>query len=215
MKDIAIYGAGGYGREVACYLESINQVKEEWNLIGFFDDGFDKGDDMQYGPVLGGIEELNNWESNLSVVFAIGTPRIIKKIVSKIINNRICFPNIIDPSVLFLDKSSVKMGQGNVIGPNSVISCNVKLGSFNLINLLCHMGHEASLGDYNVLMPSVNICGGVTIGCSNLLAIKSTVLQYLTIQDNILLGAGSVLMADSKSDCKYFGNPAKAIMKND
>ena len=43
MKEIAIYGAGGCGREVACIIELINQEKRVWNFIGFFDDGIKKG----------------------------------------------------------------------------------------------------------------------------------------------------------------------------
>ena len=39
MKDIAIYGAGGFGREVACLLRRINEQAPQWNLRGFFDDG--------------------------------------------------------------------------------------------------------------------------------------------------------------------------------
>ena len=38
MKDIAIYGAGGFGREVACILEKINEVEPKWHLVGFYDD---------------------------------------------------------------------------------------------------------------------------------------------------------------------------------
>jgi len=32
MKDIAIYGAGGFGREVACLINKINEVNPTWNL---------------------------------------------------------------------------------------------------------------------------------------------------------------------------------------
>ena len=41
MKDIAIYGAGGLGKEVVCLIDRINksQSKPQWRLIGFFDDG--------------------------------------------------------------------------------------------------------------------------------------------------------------------------------
>ena len=39
MKDIAIYGFGGFGREVACVIQAINEIEPTWNLIGFFDDG--------------------------------------------------------------------------------------------------------------------------------------------------------------------------------
>ncbi|MDR1459358.1 MAG: serine acetyltransferase, partial [Bacteroidales bacterium] len=43
MKDIAIYGAGGLGREIACLIRHINENEPTWNLIGFFDDGKAKG----------------------------------------------------------------------------------------------------------------------------------------------------------------------------
>ena len=39
MKDIAIYGFGGFGREVACVIQAINEIEPTWNLVGFFDDG--------------------------------------------------------------------------------------------------------------------------------------------------------------------------------
>ena len=38
MKEIAIYGAGGFGREVACLINRINEVEPAWNLVGFFDE---------------------------------------------------------------------------------------------------------------------------------------------------------------------------------
>ena len=209
MKDIAIYGAGGFGREMACYLQRINEQQPEWNIIGYFDDGIAKGTSTQYGEVLGGIEDLNNWQADLSIVFSIGTPGIIKSIVGKITNPKVNFPNIIDPSVCFLDKTTVKMGQGNVIGPNSLISCNVKLGNFNLLNVYDQIGHETELGDYNILMPTVNISGGVKIGDCNLFGVKSTVLQYLNIGNNNILGSGSVLVKDAQDDATFIGNPAR------
>ena len=43
MRDIAIYGAGGLGREIACVLKKINMVTPTWNLLGFFDDGLEVG----------------------------------------------------------------------------------------------------------------------------------------------------------------------------
>lgn len=38
MKDIAVFGAGGFGREVANLIRRINAAAEvpEWNFIGFF-----------------------------------------------------------------------------------------------------------------------------------------------------------------------------------
>lgn len=86
MKDIAIYGAGGLGREIACLLRKINEQGETWNLIGFFDDGKPIGTLNEYGRVLGGIHELNTWDIELNVIIAIGNPRAIKQVTGTITN---------------------------------------------------------------------------------------------------------------------------------
>ena len=38
-RKIAIYGAGGFGREVALMLQQMNKAEAEWDIIGFYDDG--------------------------------------------------------------------------------------------------------------------------------------------------------------------------------
>ena len=92
MKDIAIYGAGGFGREVACLIRIINEKNPTWNLIGFFDDGIEKGTKNEYGEVLGGITEVNNFSEPLSIVIAIANPKIVSKIVTNITNLNVDFP---------------------------------------------------------------------------------------------------------------------------
>ena len=211
MKDIAIYGAGGYGREIACLINRINKAQPNtWNFIGFFDDDEKVwGTRNEYGKVLGGMNALNLWDKTLSVVLAIGNPCVLELLVSKIYNEKIIYPNIIDPNVEFMDIERVEMGEGNVICMRSTISTNVKFGSFNLLNVAVGVGHDASFGDYNVVMPNVNISGGVKIGNSNLFGVKSTILQYLKIGDRVKIGACSLLMRNAKSDNLYFGIPAE------
>ena len=43
-KDIAIFGAGGFGREVLALIKEINRIEPQWNILGFFDDGLEKGE---------------------------------------------------------------------------------------------------------------------------------------------------------------------------
>ena len=38
MKDLIIFGASGFGREVAWAVERINKASPTWNLLGFMDD---------------------------------------------------------------------------------------------------------------------------------------------------------------------------------
>lgn len=212
MKDIAIYGAGGFGREVACLLRRINnELEPTWNLVGFFDDGVEVGSHNEYGEVLGNIDTLNSWAGPLSVVFAIGSPKIVELLSHKVNNPNIDFPNIIAPDTLFLDKENMTMGIGNVICSRCVVSCNVAIGSFNTFNGLICVGHDTRIGDFNSIMPSVKISGGVTIGKRNFLGVNSVILQYKSIGDDIVIGAGSIVIRNIKNAGTYVGNPAKKI----
>lgn len=212
MKDIAIYGAGGFGRETACLLKRINNESNgDWNLVGFFDDGAPVGSKNEYGEVLGNIDTLNAWEKPLSVVFAIGSPKAVSTLHSKINNSNIDFPNILAPDTLFLDKENVRMGIGNVFCSHCSISCNVKIGDFNSLNGHITVGHDTEIGDFNAIMPAVKISGGVKIGNRNFLGVNSVILQYKSIGNDTIIGAGAVVLRNTKDGNTYVGNPATKV----
>lgn len=218
MQDIAIYGAGGHGREVACMLLEMNQKAElkgqekPWNIVGFFDDGIAKDTAIShYGKILGGINEVNAYAQPLALAMAIGSPNTKKKIEEKITNTHISFPNIIHSTTWYADKSTFKIGKGNIIGGDCVISCDVTLGDFNLLNGVVNLGHDVIAGDYNVFMPGVRVSGEVHIGSRNLLGVGSIILQRIKIGDGVTLGAGGVLLTKPKNDSTYIGNPAKIL----
>ena len=215
MNNILIYGAGGYGREVACILNRINKVEQTWNLIGFVDDGLPVGERNEYGKVVGRLDYLNNLSEKTALVIPIGNPKIIHKIVGSITNSNVYFPNIIDPDVFFLDKDSVCMGHGNVFSPKTVVSCNVKIGDFNLFNMNDGIGHAATIGNCNVIMPNVNISGGVVIGDRNLFGVKSSILQYLIMGNDNQVGAHSLITRKAKDGFTYVGVPAIPVSKNE
>ncbi len=213
MREIAIYGAGGFGREVACLIRMINEsnLKPEWNLIGCFAaNPALKGQPIShYGICLGGVDELNRWERPLAVVIAIGNPQSLRKTAENINNPNVTFPNLIAPDTIFLDKEHLIMGRGNIICPRCTLSCDVVMADFNILVGNNPIGHDVKIGSYNVVMPSVNICGGVQMGDCNMLGVQSVVLQYMKIGNNVQLGANSVLMRNAKNDGSYFGNPAR------
>jgi sugar O-acyltransferase (sialic acid O-acetyltransferase NeuD family) len=210
MQKIAIYGAGGFGKEVACILNKINEKKPTWDLIGFIDDGIEIGSKIShFGEILGGIDYLNNLQEEISIVFAIGVPRIIKIIVEKINNPLVQFPNIIHPDVFIADEKSLIMGKGNVIVRACSFSCDVKLGDFNQLNSISSLAHDVEVGSFNVFMPLSRISGGAKIGDLNLFGIGSVILQNIKIGNNTRISAGSYLMRNTKDGFLYAGNPAQ------
>ena len=209
-KKIAIFGAGGFGREVAGAINRINkQGKDQWQIVGFYDDHKPVGTKVShYGKVLGGIEDLNRIDEPLALTIAVGNPEARKRIYDTITNPNLTFPNIIAPSFKVLDPETFKIGKGNIIQDNCSVTCDVSIGDFNVLNGSDILGHDDVLGDFNVLMPGVHLSGEVSVGKCNLLGVDSVVLQQISIGNNVTLGAGSVLMTNPKDGMTYIGVPA-------
>lgn len=211
MNDIAIYGAGGFGREIACLIRQINEIKPVWNIVGFFDDGIKKVRTNRYGKILGNIQTLNEWGKPISVVFSIATPSYLEELALRITNPLVEFPNLIAPNVNIFDKSAFTIGKGNMIFFGCRLSCDVIIGDFNLFNGAVSLGHDVKIGSFNVLQPSTRISGDCAVGDKNFFGVHSIVLQGIRIGDNTRIGASSVIIKNTKDDCLYFGNPAKKI----
>lgn len=211
MREIAIFGAGGFGREIACLIKKVNEKSPTWILIGFFDDGIKKGSRNEYGEILGGINELNQISQELSVVIAIGNPKIVSRIVESLTNPNLNYPNIISPDIIFLDEKNFSIGKGNIICSGCLISCNVKIGDFNILNGFIPIGHDTIIGNFNSIMPSVKISGEVIIGNRNFFGVNSVVLQQIKIGNDTIVGASSLILRKTKDGNTYVGNPAKII----
>ncbi len=215
MKDLLIYGASGFGKEVACLIDKINQIDPQWNIIGYIDDDdAKKGQQVShYGIVHGNRDVLKAWPSPVAVVVAIGNPQIMSKVTDEIKDYpQLSFPNIIHPSFGMADEDACHMGKGNIIQRGCFFSCDVTIGDFNVFNGMVVLGHDVKIGSCNVIMPAVRVSGAVTMGERNLLGVSSIVLQGIKIGNDVNLSAGSVLMKKPQDGMIYIGNPAKKFI---
>lgn len=208
MKKIAIFGAGGFGREVVFLIEDINKKNNEWGIIGFFDDG-KKDETINDYKVLGGIEELNEIKEEIYLVLAIGDPIVKKEIFQKINNPLIKFPILVHPSVIISDK--VEIGEGSIICAGNIISVNLKIGRYVIINFDCTLGHDAIIGDFCSFMPSVNISGETEIGECTYFGTGALIINQRKVGKNVIIGAGSAVFKDIPDNCTALGNPALPI----
>ena len=211
MKDLIIFGASGFGREVAWLVERINRVSPTWNLLGFLDDDDNlKSKSINGYSVLGTVENVKDYE-NAYYVCAIGSSRIREKVVNnmKIINPNVKFGTLIDPSVEM--SSLVSVGEGTIICAHTIITVNISIGSHVIINLDCTVGHDAILNDYVTLYPSVNVSGITNIGRCVELGTGMQIIQGKTVGDYSIVGAGAVVVKDIPEKCTAVGSPAKPI----
>lgn len=210
MKDIVIIGAGGFGREVQWLIERVNQNNKIWNLIGFIDDGLDWGTNINGIPVIGNVDYLINYNKHISVACAIGSSKTRKKVIEQLkVNKNIYFPNLIDPSVIM--SNTIKFGSGVIICAGTILTVNIELGDFIIINLDCTIGHDVRLNSYVTLYPSVNVSGNVSIGQITEIGTGTQIIQGKNILNETIVGAGAIVTKDIPAMCTAIGSPAKPI----
>lgn len=211
MKDVIVFGASGFGREVAWLIERINKVQPTWNLLGFMDDNENiQRTEINGYKVLGKIDDIKRYSDSFFVC-AIGTSKLREKVIKnmKAVNPSIKFATLIDPSAEISEL--VTIGEGTIICAHTVISVNITIGNHVIINLDCTIGHDAIINDFVTLYPSVNVSGMTNIGYCCELGTGMQIIQGKAIGSYSIVGAGAVVVKDIPAKCTAVGNPAKPI----
>lgn len=215
LNDIAIFGVGGFGREVLALIKDINKVTPTYRIVGFFDDGHEKGEMVNGYPVLGKTQELNQWPTELSVAISIGNPEIKKRVIDKISNPNVNYPTLIHPNVIIGDCDYVKIGKGCIICAGNMITTNIEIGNFVILNLGCTVGHDTIIKDYAAFMPSCNISGEVLIEEGVYCGTGVKIINQTSIGEYATIGAGAVITKPIPSRCVAVGVPAKVVKIKD
>ena len=214
MKKIAIYGAGGLGREIAQLINQINAKSPQWEFLVYFDDNIEKGKIIRGQDVLGGINDLNLIDQDLCLLICIADCQIRAKIVNGISNSKITYPSLIHPSVI-IDETDIQLGEGSIITAGNILTTDISIGKHSIINLACTVGHDVVIEDYCAVMPGVHLSGNITIGEGTLIGTGARVLQNLSIGNHAKIGAGAVVTKHVSNGHTVVGIPAKTIKLND
>jgi len=207
-KQIAIYGAGGLGREVLALIKAL----PEWEVMGFYDDGIPPGSNVAQYKILGSLQDLLEYKTELHLIIAIGDPKVKTEIVNKLSSNpQIQFPVLIHPDALIMSKSTVKIGDGSIITAGVKLTCDIQLGKHVLINLNCTIGHDVRIGDCSSVMPGVNIAGAVHIGKEVLIGSGANILNGLHVADAARVGSGAVVTKNVAEGKTVAGVPAREL----
>jgi len=212
MIDIAIYGAGGSGREVKIIIDAINKVTPTYYLVGFFDDGKPKGTFINSLPVLGGILELHEINQPLALVISVADPKTRKKIVQGIHSPYITFPNIIHPSV-DLSGDFVTLGQGNIMSQGCILTCNIKIHDFLILNLNSTISHDSEIESFCSIMSAVSISGDVKLNQGVYIGVGARIINQIEIGEFAVIGSGAVVTKTIPPLVTAVGIPAKPLSK--
>ena len=210
MKDLVIVGTGGVGKETALIVEDINEISQEWNLLGFIDDNKELiGKEINGYKVLGDREFLNNFDKEVYVVIAIADYCIKEELVKYLINKNIQYATLIHPSVKI--NRTISIGKGCIIYQNVIMTVNINIGNHVIISPKCGIGHDSLIEDYVTVLWNVNISGAERIRQGVTLGSGCTIIQGLEIGRGSFVGAGAVVIRDIDESKTAVGVPTRYV----
>ena len=157
------------------------------------------------------IPELSKYYSELSFNNYIepffGGGSVYLDIIKRLPNFE--FVNAIHPSVII--GNGVNIGYGVVAMAGVIFNPKASIGNFTFFATGAQIEHDCVIDDYSSISAGSLTGGHVHMGKFSALTLGVVVLDRLSIGENTVVGAGSVVIKSLPANVLAYGNPAKII----
>ena len=209
MQSLIIAGAGGFGREVCNYAESLAARGKNWRVRGFIDDNPHALDGYDYPcGIVGGIADYVP-RSGEVFLCALGAPAVRKKVVAMLAARGAVFERLVHPQAVL--GRNVSVGVGAIVCPYAVLTCDIALGDFSIVNCHATCGHDSRIGAYATVSSHCDVTGYCRVGEGAFLGSHALLRPGVSVGDGATVGANALAMLNVKPRTTVFGTPAVAL----
>jgi sugar O-acyltransferase (sialic acid O-acetyltransferase NeuD family) len=203
-NQIIIIGYSGHAYVVIEAFESMGK-----KVIGYFD-----YEEKKYNPYALdylGIEnqiDIKNVLNKNDYFIAIGDNYIREKVYQKLIIQDQLAQAIHEKAVV---SKTAQLDKGILIAANATINAQARIGIGVICNTNSVIEHECILKNFCHIAPSATLCGNVEVGFRSFIGANSIIKQGVKIGDDVIVGAGSVVLKDIPNHSKVVGNPLRFL----
>ncbi|MCU0723664.1 MAG: NeuD/PglB/VioB family sugar acetyltransferase [Planctomycetes bacterium] len=214
--DIAVFGAGGLGREVAWLAEECGNERKRYRVAYFVDDDAALAGRVVNGINVLGLEDAAQGFPGLKIVAGVRDPFARERIAERVRAAGLEFVSLVHPGTRA--SSRVDFGPTAVVGAGCVFTTNVKFGAHVHVQPHCTVGHDVILGDFCTLSPGVCVSGWVQLGKrvvvgAGAIFANGTEEKPLLVGHDAVIGAGAVVAADVPAGVTFEGVPARPVAR--
>lgn len=207
---VAIYGPGGFGRELipvagpeadVCFIsDSPHEIGKE--VLGLRTYSLD-----QFAELAGGSDDA-------FVVIAVADAAIRRKLADKVAAAGLRAGRAIAGNAVV--GPGVELGEGAILCHHTTITASAKIGRHFHSNIYSYVAHDCVVGDFVTLAPRVCINGNTIIEDDAYIGTGAVLKQGtpdkpLRIGKGAVVGMGAIVTKDVAPGTVVVGNPAKAL----
>ena len=214
-KKVLILGGEGNGGVIANAIADANQRGyDEWECVGYLNDGVEKGTIIDSFPVVGDIHNdiykyLDEGYYFINTILRIDGQNERLSMFDKLNIPDDRLATFVHPTAYVAP--NVILGYGCVVMPMVCISSNTRLGKGSIVMVGATIGHDNIIAEYCHIAAQacvgafLNIEKGVHIG------LNATIREHLSIGEYATVGMGAVLTKNVGRREIWAGNPAKFL----
>ena len=201
MESVVIIGTGGHAKVVADIV-----LKNGDRLVGFLDAAHPTGEFLGF-PRLGRDADFPKY-AEYSFIIAIGNAAIRERLATAMQGMK--WYTAIHPSAI-ISKIDVSVGEGSGIMANATVNSGARIGKHCIINSGSVVEHDNVISDYVHISVGAKLAGTVRIGERTWVGVGATVSNNLSVCNDCMLGAGTVVVRDITESGTYIGVPSRKI----
>jgi sugar O-acyltransferase (sialic acid O-acetyltransferase NeuD family) len=210
--NVVILGGSGHGKVVIDIVEQSGQ----FHVLGILDAKIPCGQQVLGYPVIGNENDLAaiiRTQHVEGLFLAVGDNWLRWKISQslKTLAPAIQFPTAVHPSAQLA--RTVRLGPGTVVMAGCVVNSDTTVGDFCILNTLCSVDHDCSLGNYVSFAPHACAGGNVEVDDYTAVCLGANIIHGVKIGAHAVVGAGATVLSDLPSQVVAYGTPARAVRR--
>ena len=215
MKQYAIYGVSGFGRQtMPLARQQLDSFGEPYQLV-FVDDN-PTAQECNGHQVMTYERWLNEPGKSHHINIAIADSAIRQKLAERCVVNKLEFFQARASNAVVLD--DVRLGEGAIICSFVTLTCNIRIGKHFHANHYSHVAHDCFIGDYVTFAPGVRCNGNVVVEDHAYIGAGAIIKQGqagspLVIGSGAVVGMGAVVTKRVPAGVTVIGNPARPVIR--
>ena len=210
MKNIVLIGGGNQ----AHYTIDIIEKEGKYAIVGIIDSVHDIGSERFGYKVIGRVSDLPKLIADHDIyggLVSIGDNWSRYQVSQQILITipDFTFVNAIHPSVII--GNTTEIGVGIVAMAGCIFNPKAVIGNFTFFATGAQVEHDNIIHEYASISAGSITGGYVTVGRLSAITLGVTVTDRISIGENTVVGAGSLVMRSLPDNVLAYGSPAKVI----